>query len=74
MYKFPLVILRANAQEKIPTWEELIEDQILIDLELQFIINFTADIFDVIAEGQQFEQHGYTLSPVIRKAIMRKVK
>lgn len=68
-----LVILAANAQERVPTWEELIKDQILVELNLQFVLNFTNSIFDVIVEGQQFERHGFVLSPVIRRAIMRKV-
>ncbi len=31
------------------------------------------EIFDVMIEGQQFELLGFTLSPVIRMAIMKKV-
>jgi hypothetical protein len=31
------------------------------------------EIFDVMIEGQQFEFLGFTLNPVIRMAIMRKV-
>lgn len=32
-----------------------------------------SDVFDVISEGQQFEHLGFSLSPVVRTAIMRKV-
>lgn len=64
--------MEASAQEHIPTWEELIGEQILIELELEFVINFSEEIFDVISEGQLFENHGFELSPVIRRAIMRK--
>lgn len=34
---------------------------------------FFIEIFDVMSEGQQFEFLGFTLNPVIRMAIMRKV-
>jgi hypothetical protein len=34
---------------------------------------FAIEIFDVMIEGQQFEFLGFTLNPVIRMAIMRKV-
>lgn len=34
---------------------------------------YNIEIFDVIAEGQQFEFHGFELNPVIRHAIKRKV-
>lgn len=67
------MIISANAQERVPSWEELIKDQILIELNLQFVMNFSNKIFDVIIEGQQFERLGFVLSPVIRRAIMRKV-
>lgn len=66
------MIIEANQQHLVPTWEELIGDQILIELELEFVINFSEEIFDVITEGQLFENHGFELSPVIRRAIMRK--
>lgn len=66
------MILESTAQEKVPTWEELIDDQILVELELQFVVNFSSEIFDVIMEGQLFESEGFVLSPVIRRAIMRK--
>ncbi len=32
-----------------------------------------SEIFDIMTEGQQFEFLGFTLNPVIRNAIMRKV-
>lgn len=62
----------ASNQENIPTWEELIGDSILIDLKLQFVVNFSSEIFDIIMEGQQFESCGFQMNPVIRMAIMRK--
>lgn len=67
-----LVILEVRAQRLVPTWKELIGDLILSELHLKFSVNFSARIFDVIAEGQQFERHGFRLDPVIRRAIMRK--
>ena len=63
----------ANKQEKIPTWEELIGDSILIELKLKFELNFSFVIFDVIMEGQLFENAGFSLHPAVRMAIMRKV-
>lgn len=62
----------ASNQENIPTWQELIGDAILIELKLQFVVNFSAEIFDVIMEGQLFENFGYEVNSVIRMAIMRK--
>lgn len=67
------MILNASKQENIPTWEELIGNGVLIELDLQFEVNFSSEIFDVIMEGQQFEKYGYELNPAIRIAIMRKV-
>lgn len=43
-------------------------DVIILNPSLYFI-----EIFDVMIEGQQFEFLGFTLNPVIRMAIMRKV-
>lgn len=67
------MILDANKQENIPTWEQLIGDATLNELKLQFVVNFSTEIFDIIMEGQQFENYGYELNPSIRMAIMRKV-
>lgn len=67
------VILDADKQENVPTWEELIGEEILIEYKLQFVVNFSSEIFDVIMEGQQFENAGFEINPAIRMAIMRKV-
>lgn len=47
----------------------------LCDIISNLILNFLLfiEIFDVMIEGQQFEFLGFTLNPVIRMAIMRKV-
>lgn len=63
----------ADKQERVPTWEELIGDNILIEYKLQFRVNFSSEILDIIMEGQQFENAGFELNPAIRMAIMRKV-
>lgn len=31
------------------------------------------ELYDVVMEGQKFQQNGFELNPVIRMAIMRKV-
>ncbi|XP_058060896.1 dynein axonemal heavy chain 10 [Anopheles bellator] len=66
------LMVSAVSQKKIPTWREVIGDSVLIEFKLKFALNFSYDIFDVINEGQQFEYLGFTLSPTIRMAIMRK--
>ncbi|XP_050088792.1 dynein axonemal heavy chain 10 [Anopheles aquasalis] len=66
------LMVSAVSQKKIPTWREVIGDSVLIEYKLKFGLNFSYDIFDVINEGQQFEYLGFTLSPTIRMAIMRK--
>ncbi|XP_058811885.1 dynein axonemal heavy chain 10 isoform X1 [Topomyia yanbarensis] len=66
------LMVSAVSQKKLPTWREVIGDSVLIEFKLQFAVNFSYDIFDAISEGQQFEYMGFTLSPAIRTAIMRK--
>ncbi|XP_053669700.1 dynein axonemal heavy chain 10 [Anopheles nili] len=66
------LMVSAVSQKKIPTWREVIGESVLIEYKLKFALNFSYDIFDVINEGQQFEYLGFTLSPTIRMAIMRK--
>lgn len=66
------VMVTATKQEKIPTWKEVIGNDVLIDFKLKFSINFSYEIFDIISEGQEFEYLGFTLDPIIRMAIMKK--
>ncbi|XP_055618804.1 dynein axonemal heavy chain 10 isoform X2 [Toxorhynchites rutilus septentrionalis] len=66
------LMVSAVTQKKLPTWREVIGDSVLIEYKLKFAVNFSYEIFDVISEGQQFECMGFTLSKVIRTAIMRK--
>ncbi|XP_062558011.1 dynein axonemal heavy chain 10 isoform X2 [Armigeres subalbatus] len=66
------LMVSAVTQKKLPTWREVIGDSVLIEYKLKFAVNFSYDVFDVISEGQQFEHLGFSLSPVVRTAIMRK--
>nr|XP_029723863.1 uncharacterized protein LOC109398556 [Aedes albopictus] len=66
------LMVSAVTQKKLPTWREVIGDSVLIEFKLKFAVNFSYDVFDVISEGQQFEHLGFSLSPVVRTAIMRK--
>ncbi|GAB0094127.1 Dynein heavy chain [Sergentomyia squamirostris] len=65
-------LIAATNQVKIPTWTEIIGNEILIKFNVKFTVNFSHDIFNVIAEGHQFEYLDYKMKPVIRMAIMRK--
>ncbi|XP_055696351.1 dynein axonemal heavy chain 10 [Lutzomyia longipalpis] len=65
-------LIAATNQVKIPTWTEVIGSEILIKFNVKFAVNFSHDIFNVIAEGHQFEYLDYKMKPVIRMAIMRK--
>uniref|UniRef100_A0A336KIK9 CSON011062 protein n=1 Tax=Culicoides sonorensis TaxID=179676 RepID=A0A336KIK9_CULSO len=66
------LMVKAMRQENVPTWKEVIGDNVLIEYKLQFAVNFSYAIFDVITEGQQFEYMGFVVNPIIRLAIMRK--
>ncbi|XP_055846772.1 dynein axonemal heavy chain 10 isoform X2 [Episyrphus balteatus] len=66
------LIIQANNQEYISTWRELVGDQVLIELEMQFQVNINKDIFNVLHEGQEFEHLGFKLPDAIRTTIMRK--
>lgn len=65
-------LITATNQVKIPTWTEVIGNEILVKFNVKFTVNFSHDIFNVIAEGHQFEYLDYKMKPVIRMAIMRK--
>ncbi|XP_017478046.1 PREDICTED: dynein heavy chain 10, axonemal [Rhagoletis zephyria] len=67
-----LLLVRAEQQDGLPTWRELVGDRILIEFEMQFCVNLTREIFEVMFEGQQFEHFGYLLPNVLRTAIMKK--
>ncbi|XP_055909296.1 LOW QUALITY PROTEIN: dynein axonemal heavy chain 10 [Eupeodes corollae] len=66
------LIVRANSQEYIPTWKEMVGNQVLIELEMQFKVNIPKDIFNILYEGQEFEHLGFQLPKAIRTVIMRK--
>lgn len=38
---FSTVLLEARRQDKIPTWEELIGHDVLVNLGLKFAVNFS---------------------------------
>ncbi|KAM7359342.1 dynein heavy chain at 89D isoform 2-T2 [Cochliomyia hominivorax] len=66
------LLLKASTQEGLPTWRSLVGERILIEYEMQFTVNLTRDIFEVLFEGQQFEHYGFQLPTVLRTAIMKK--
>lgn len=65
-------MLQASHQQRIPTWAELIGDQVLSEYNLRFEVNFPCDVFDTVAEAQQFEKLGFRISPALRMSILRK--
>lgn len=66
------IMVTATKQERIPTWKDVIGDNVLMDYKLKFCTNFSHEVFDIISEGQEFEYLGFTVDPVIRLAIMKK--
>ncbi|CAD6994110.1 unnamed protein product [Ceratitis capitata] len=66
------LLVRAEQQDGLPTWRELVGDRILIEFDLQFRVNLSREIFEIMFEGQQFEHFGYVLPNVLRTAIMKK--
>ncbi|XP_037827971.1 dynein heavy chain 10, axonemal-like, partial [Lucilia sericata] len=66
------LLVKASTQEGLPTWRTLVGERILIEFEMQFTVNLTRDIFEVMFEGQQFEHFGFQLPSVLRTAIMKK--
>ncbi|XP_011184312.3 dynein axonemal heavy chain 10 [Zeugodacus cucurbitae] len=66
------LLIRAEMQDGLPTWRELVGDRILIEFDLQFRVNLTREIFEIMFEGQQFEHFGYLLPNALRTAIMKK--
>lgn len=65
-------MLQASQQQRMPTWAELIGDQVLSEFNLRFEVNFPTQVFDTVSEAQQFEKLGFRISPVLRMAILRK--
>lgn len=65
-------MLQASHQPKCPTWAELIGDQVLSEYNLRFEVNFPYEVFDTVAEAQQFEKLGFQISPALRMSILRK--
>lgn len=65
-------LLLASHQQRIPTWAELIGDQVLNEYNLQFEVNFPDQIFSTISEAQQFEKLGFRICPALRMSVLRK--
>lgn len=66
------LMLQASNQDRIPTWSELIGDQVLSEYNLRFEVNFPVEVFNTVSEAQQFEKHGFRISPALRMSILRK--
>uniref|UniRef100_A0A1A9ZFQ5 Dynein heavy chain tail domain-containing protein n=1 Tax=Glossina pallidipes TaxID=7398 RepID=A0A1A9ZFQ5_GLOPL len=66
------LLLRVSSQEGLPTWRSLVGDHALVEYEMQFTVNLTRDVFEILFEGQQFEHFGFQLPTVLRTAIMKK--
>lgn len=54
------------------TWDEMMGDAIMAELNLRFEINFNYDIFNVINEASFMELLGYTLPVDIRSSALQK--
>lgn len=65
-------MLQASNQERIPTWAELIGDQVLSEYNLRFEANFSSEVFNTVSEAQQFEKLGFRISPALRMSVLRK--
>lgn len=65
-------VVQASTQQRMPTWAELIGDQVLSEYNLRFQANFPCQVFNTISEAQQFEKLGFSVSPVLRTSILRK--
>lgn len=65
-------MLQASHQQRIPTWAEIIGDQVLSEFHLRFEVNFPEEIFSTVSEAQQFERLGFRISPALRMSILRK--
>lgn len=65
-------MLKASHQQRIPTWAELIGDQVLSEYNLRFEVNFPSEVFNTISEAQQIEKLGFRISPALRMSILRK--
>lgn len=65
-------MLQASYQQRIPTWAELIGDQVLNEYNLRFEVNFSTEVFNTVSQAQQFEKLGFRISPALRMGILRK--
>lgn len=65
-------MLQASHQQRIPTWAELIGDQVLNEYNLRFEVNFPTEVFNTVSQAQQFEKLGFRISPALRMGILRK--
>lgn len=65
-------MLQASNQQRIPTWAELIGDQVLSEYSLRFEANFSSEVFNTVSEAQQFEKLGFRISPALRMSVLRK--
>lgn len=65
-------MLQATHQQRIPTWAELIGEQVLSEYNLRFEVNFPCEVFSTVTEAQQFEKLGFRISPALRMSILRK--
>ncbi|EDV92648.1 GH18884 [Drosophila grimshawi] len=66
------LLILAESQHLLPIWRELVDEKVLIEYDMHFVVNLNREIFDTMFEGQLFEQLGFTLPSVLRTAIMKK--